>query len=86
MSRSAVGVIVIEQWLTDLTTMEDAERRFSRLSGSRLWTAFRSVYREGDEVRYFRSPAKTWARKCGAFGVAIVRDGKVVAHFVALRT
>jgi hypothetical protein len=86
-NRSAAeGELVIERWLTERTTLEAAEERFRRLTGSPLWKDFRAKYRDGDELWYFRSPAETWPRKCGAAGVAIMRGGQVAAHFVALRS
>jgi hypothetical protein len=76
---------MIQQWLTDRTTLEKAGRRY-RLACSPRWREFQTEYRDGDEVWYFRSPDNTWPARLGAAGVAIVRGGRVVAHYVAMRT
>jgi hypothetical protein len=77
---------LVERWLTDRISYEAAEQRFRRFADAPQWKEFFAHFRDGDELWNFRSPAATWPRKLGAAGIAIVRDGKVVAYFTSLRS
>jgi hypothetical protein len=77
---------MIERWLTDRISYEAAEQRFQRFANSPQWRAFLGNFQTGDELWNFRSPPATWPRKVGAAGIAIVRDGRVVAHFTPMRS
>ena len=39
---------------------------------------------DGDELWEFSSPAEYWENLAGREGVALVRDGRPIAHVVAL--
>ena len=68
-------------------------RTRSRTTGSGV-TRFRSAFRtisggpcllglqEGDELWEFRSPRESWANMAGRAGIALVRNGEVVASIV----
>ena len=77
---------MIDRWLTERTTLAEAEQRYHMLTDSPHWQRFLAQFKESDELWYFQSPPRTWPAKVGAAGVAIVRSGKVAAHFVALRS
>ena len=48
------------------------------------WRAFKTSYREGDCIVYFRSGKKSWDGLFGRQGYALLRDKKIVAVFISL--
>jgi hypothetical protein len=56
------------------------DRPFGEMTSS--WRNFVRQLESGDELWSFRSPARTFAEKCGRAGFAIVRDGSVRATLV----
>ena len=48
------------------------------------WRKLKSQMQDGDVLREFKSPPKTWARMAGRQGIALVRDGKVIDSIVTL--
>jgi hypothetical protein len=48
------------------------------------WRALLAQMQEGDELWQFSSPAESWQHLAGRAGIALVRQGKVVASIVTL--
>jgi hypothetical protein len=47
--------------------------------------AMLSLMRPGDEIRRFSNTAAAWETMCGCAGLALVREGEVIASFVTIR-
>ena len=71
--------IVRKEWLTRRTTVDAARKRYPALADNRS-RAFWSQMQNGDELWYFKTPPITWQKRMGRMGVAVTRDGVVVAH------
>ena len=81
-------------WLLDQVTVEKAEAmNLVQIDGlgpdpipfgyiNDRWRALMLRMREGDELRHFRSPPKSWQDMHGRAGIALVRNGKVIDHIV----
>ena len=72
-------------WLVRRTSLNEIVDRFRELPDSVRETAIRdvtqfvSVAESTDELWTFSSPKESWERKCGSSGLAVVRDGAIVA-------
>ena len=44
---------------------------------NKKWEKFKSLYKDGDVILYFRTNNETWQKECGREGYAIIR-GKVI--------
>ena len=82
-------------WLQgDPMSVKDVERKYgtNRIEnrqqlesfgiGSKQWQDLKSQIEPGDELYRFRSPPKTWANMAWRAGIALVRNGKVVASLI----
>jgi hypothetical protein len=86
------------EWLYEKTTVAEAEAKHTDADDPRgkqspqllkpfgflnsRWEALKAQMVEGDELWLFRSPSETWRNMAGCAGVALVRDGKIVAKIV----
>jgi hypothetical protein len=43
------------------------------------WIEFKSRMEAGDEIREYTSPSESWEENMGSAGIALVRNGKVIA-------
>jgi hypothetical protein len=76
------------EWLIKRISVDDLGLGdMSSASGSRHaaeWSRLLARFTEGDELWEFSSPRKDWERLIGRKGVALVRDGRPIAHIVTL--
>jgi hypothetical protein len=84
------------EWLKERISVEQAERAHSvRLEDlgpdpvpfgyqKNEWLELRSSMQPGDELWNYSSSAESWAHLAGRAGIAVVRNGTVVAHLVTL--
>lgn len=85
-------VSVLDAWLTERVSIEEVEAahavRHARLGPDPVafgfqheqWERMKRDLQPGDELWEFCSPPDTWQNLCGRKGIAIVRDGTIVAH------
>lgn len=80
-------------WLGDETTVEAAEAaNMARVDGRLVpfgnnnsqWMIILQLLQQGDRLYEFRSPDETWAEFNGKEGIALVRNGAIVADLVKL--
>ena len=88
---------LVESWLTDAVPLKELETKHAvaddRLGAkpvafgfqSEQWLKLKAQFQDGDEFREFMSPPKSWEKLAGRFGVALVRDGRVIDLLVTLR-
>lgn len=48
------------------------------------WCSIQKMMKQGDRLYEFRSPKKSWENYAGKEGIALVRDGEIVADIVIL--
>ena len=68
------------EWLirrTNVGTLDGTE-----VSKHRGWRSIKALMTERDELWEFNSPPEYWERLAGRMGVALVRDGRPIAHVV----
>jgi hypothetical protein len=80
---------MVKEWLTEKTTIEDTEADIFRYSGPEQqapgdpwyddWQEFKAQLKPGDELWNWSSPPESWRMMGGRAGVAIVRNGEIVA-------
>lgn len=51
---------------------------------SAQWEELKAKMQPGDELWEFRSPPESWKHLAGAGGVAVLRDGKVIASLFTI--
>jgi hypothetical protein len=51
---------------------------------SREFDALKVRMLAGDEIWAYSSPPESWAKLCGRAGIALVRDGRPIAHLVTM--
>ena len=85
-----------KEWLTKRLTVQEVEAermvRDERLGPDPVpfgfqndrWRELLAQMQPGDELWEFSSPPDTWAHLCGRAGIALVREGKIVASLVTL--
>jgi hypothetical protein len=71
-------------WLRSLMTLEQFELEFPNYKNTPFLAAFIRLRQEGDEFWRFSSPPEQWAALAGRGGIALVRDGRLVAHVVTV--
>ena len=80
-------------WLCDEVTIENAEAtNMVKIDGRNVpfgysksqWLYMLGVMGEGDKFYEFRSPAESWKCFSGIEGIALVRNGEIVADLVIL--
>jgi hypothetical protein len=71
-------------WLRSIMTLEQFELKFPNYRNTPYLAAFIRLRREGDELWKFSSPPEQWAALAGRGGIALVRDGRSVAHVVTV--
>ena len=71
-------------WLRSIMTIEQFELEFPNYRNSRDLAALIRVRQAGDELWKFSSPQEQWAALAGRGGIALVRDGRVVAHVITV--
>lgn len=80
-------------WLGDEITVEAAiAANMERVKGQMVpfgnnnaqWLTLSQLFQEGDRLYEFRSPSETWEEYQGKEGVALVRNGIIVADLVKL--
>ena len=69
-----------KEWLKIKMTLDEAEVRFP---GPKC-TEFRRQFQDGDELWTFLSPPVTGQDMCARGGIALVRNGEIVASIVTL--
>jgi len=79
------------EWLTEETTVDLLREKLSNLPVSmreKSWRAiltFSESMKTGDRLWRYSSSEESWERKCGSAGLAIVREGKIVAAVQLIR-
>jgi hypothetical protein len=71
-------------WLRSRMTVEEFEQEFPNYMDTPYLVEFMRLLQEGDQLWRFSSPPQQWAALAGRGGVALVRDGRLVAHIVTL--
>lgn len=80
-------------WLRDEISVEDAEAsNLVRVDGKTTpfghncgqWAIILRLMQEGDRLYEFRSPEETWDNYSGKEGIALVRNGAIIADLVKL--
>lgn len=80
-------------WLCDEVTVENAEAtNMVKIDGRKVpfgysnsqWLYMLRIMEDGDRLFEFRSPEETWKCFAGLEGVALVRNGEIVADLVML--
>ncbi len=83
-------------WLNQRTTVVEAEAahmvRLEKLGPDPIafgfqngqWREVLALLQPGDELWNYSSPSETWQNLAGRAGIAVVRDGKVVATLMTL--
>ena len=74
-AQTTVEEIEAERWKTKPNKGEPVRPQTAR------WIAFKTQIRAGDEVWRYSSPPDSWVGMIGTAGIAIVRDGGIVATF-----
>jgi hypothetical protein len=73
------------------TTVVEAEAHPTRLRSGELkpfgyvndqWEALKAKLRPGDELYRFNSSRESWGRLAGRAGIALVRQGKIIATVI----
>ena len=71
-------------WLRSRMTVEEFEVEFPNYMHTPYLTEFMNLRQEGDELWRFSSPPEQWAALAGRGGIALVRNGRSVAHIVTV--
>ena len=80
-------------WLRGEISIEDAEaEHMVTMDGHDVpfgynndqWRTILKIIEDGDKLYEFRSPEKSWRKFAGTEGVALVRNGEIVADIVIL--
>jgi hypothetical protein len=62
---------------------EEVRAEWARATGLKdPWEALKRKMRPGDELYKFTSPRETWANLAGRAGIALVRQGEVIATMI----
>ena len=79
---------ISSDWLRDQTTVEEIESERWKTKPNKggplmpqteWWIALKAQIQEDDEVWWYSSPPDSWVGVIGTAGIAIVRNGKIVA-------
>jgi hypothetical protein len=89
-----------QHWLGERVTVAEAEAQHISPPDDRIarypqlglpfgfenpkWDALKREMRDGDELRLFESPPDSWRALAGRAGIALVRDGQVVAYIISI--
>ena len=89
-----------QHWLGERITVAEAEAQHISPPDDRIarypqlglpfgfenpkWEALKREMRDGDELRLFESPSDSWRAHSGRAGVALVRDGLVIAYIISI--
>ncbi len=82
-----------KSWLRDRISVSEAEtKHMVKIDGKnvpfgymhRTWIALRKKMLEGDELYEFNSSDESWEHLAGREGIALVRNGEIVADIVTL--
>jgi hypothetical protein len=75
------------EWLIRRIDVDEVEKDIEKWDGrwrDYSWRPFKAQMTDGDELWEFSSPAEYWENLAGREGVALVRDGRPIAHVVTL--
>lgn len=77
------------EWIHSLVTLDEIEgpNRAPDLikpADTPAWRAFKEQLARDDELWYFTSAPETFRRGAGRMGYVILRNGKQIAHFIAI--
>ena len=75
------------EWLIRRIDVDEFEKDIDKWDGrwrDYSWRPFKARMTDRDELWEFDSPAKYWEGLAGREGVALVRDGRPIAHVVTL--
>jgi hypothetical protein len=82
-------MLVPMRWLTERTTLEDAERELNIANKEpnpaacdEEWLAFKRRVREGDSIWKYSNSGASWSGGSGRAGYCIVRHGGVIASIL----
>ena len=70
------------EWLTKLIGIEDIDRAKVGKKGG--WSDIIARLTERDELWEFSSPADHWENLAGQAGVALIREGRSIAHVITM--
>lgn len=70
-------------WLSNRIDFDSLEKEFEDFDNlseelQEDWVTLKHMYRDGDEVWEFESPADYWESLCGSAGFALIRQGKII--------
>jgi hypothetical protein len=73
------------EWLIRRIDVDEFEKDIDKWDGrwrDYSWRPFKARMTDRDELWEFSSPGEYWERLAGRAGVALVRDGRSIAHLV----
>lgn len=71
-----------EKWLTKKRTIAELDNSFRSGYLSAEWEALKAKMIDDDELWEFSSPKEDWDSLAGREGIALVRNGQVIASIV----
>ena len=97
-SQNLLSVQIPLAWLQERMSIEEAERRFTPKQDDRAnyvpelrkpfgflnarWEELKARVQTGDQIWTFSSPPETWELVPHSFGIALVRENKVIAAVI----
>ncbi len=81
-----MGDAVPTDWLQEPANFQDMDAEYGvPASGVHAqWEELKRRMQPGDRLVNFVSPSDSWKHLAGRAGIALVRDGKVIAAFVTM--
>ena len=73
-----------EETLRRRLTVAEIEADNPGFAGHARWEEIKATMQPGDELWSFHSPSWTWQALCGRAGIALVRDGAIVAELITM--
>jgi hypothetical protein len=72
--------LIPTDWLQDPITLQEADGQYRGVE----WESIKRQMQPGDQLVRFVSSFESWEHHAGRAGIALVREGKVVAAIVTL--
>lgn len=80
-----MGDAIPQDWLDAPVSIEELDTDYAPASGIHAdWERLKSEMKPGDKLVRFASPVESWRNLAGRAGIALVRDGRVIAAMVTL--
>ncbi|HLH11407.1 MAG TPA: hypothetical protein VKV77_05945 [Methylovirgula sp.] len=76
--------LVPPDWLQEPVAIEQADAQYAASGLAAEWRKLKEQMHPGDRLVQFESPRNSWIHLAGRAGIALVRDGKVIAAMVTL--